>query len=438
MPAPHPRRRRCRRRLARELEQHNSLLLPRCAERQRRRYDAMFRSSSTSRRAIRRWRAPIRRRRGSARPAAAFTPSSTGAMLSPQRIRDDESTRSTVAARGARGWPKSPMRRAQFDGLAVRWSRARTPRRRRDARDGSSARTSRPTCAPSARFRSGSERCAGRLEVGRSADEKRDFEALNAAQRRARPRSSPIRRNARRRQLRQLARGSRRPRRLSFSPTRGRRRLGPGAAPPTHDALMARLAAAAHPGERRAPSSAASRGCSTITGRWVASRSLPYDSDGVVYQGRRPGRQDGWVRSRAPRFAIAHSSPAEEMETVCSPSTCRSGHRAITPVARPRRCSSACHGHHPDAAHGGRGTAQDVRSRHRRRPPCRGRHPGSGAGRRRTAAPDARELRCRTCAPNADRRCCGFRTRRSRAAAGVSSARRRSSRRCCISRRGGR
>ncbi len=180
-----------------------------------------------------------------------------------------------------------------------------------------------------------------RLEVrGEVLMKKRDFEALNAAQAARGDRIFANPRNAAAGSLRQLDPRITASRRLSFFAYGvGDADWGPGAAPPTHGALMLRLAAL------HVPVSAERAVVGGLAGlldyyRAMGARraSLPYDIDGVVYKVDDLAGQErlGFV-SRAPRFAIAHKFPAEEMETVVLAIDVQVGRTgAITPVARLR------------------------------------------------------------------------------------------------------
>jgi DNA ligase (NAD+) len=168
---------------------------------------------------------------------------------------------------------------------------------------------------------------------------KRDFEALNAAQaeRGEKPFANP--RNAAAGSLRQLDPRITASRPLTFFAYGvGSVEWGRGAEPPpTHDALMRRLAALHLPasGER-----------SVVHGlpgllayyRRIGERreSLPFAIDGVVYKVNDVAQQErlGYV-SRAPRFALAHKFPAEEMTTEVLAIDVQVGRTgALTPVAR--------------------------------------------------------------------------------------------------------
>ena len=107
--------------------------------------------------------------------------------------------------------------------------------------------------------------------------------------------------------------------------------------PATHSELMDRLAGWGFPlaGER-----AVVRGLPGLLGFYgrigAARASLPYDIDGVVYKVNRLADQEklGFV-SRAPRFAIAHKFPAQEMLTTVEAIEIQVGRTgALTPVAR--------------------------------------------------------------------------------------------------------
>jgi DNA ligase (NAD+) len=165
-----------------------------------------------------------------------------------------------------------------------------------------------------------------------------DFEALNASQatRGEKPFVNP--RNAAAGSLRQLDARITASRRLAFYAYGiGDVRWGPVARPATHEALLLLLAQLRLPvtGER-----AVVRGVTGLLGyyRRMGERRdrLPFEIDGVVYKLNDLALQErlGFV-SRAPRFAIAHKFPAEEMATEVVGIDVQVGRTgAITPVAR--------------------------------------------------------------------------------------------------------
>jgi DNA ligase (NAD+) len=178
-----------------------------------------------------------------------------------------------------------------------------------------------------------------RLEVrGEVLMKKRDFEALNAAQATRGEKTFANPRNAAAGSLRQLDPRITASRRLSFFAYGiGEADWGADAAPASHDALMRRLAALRIPvsAER-----AVVRGLAGLLDYYramgVRRAALPYDIDGVVYKVDDFAAQErlGFV-SRAPRFAIAHKFPAEEMATEVLAIDVQVGRTgAITPVAR--------------------------------------------------------------------------------------------------------
>jgi len=170
---------------------------------------------------------------------------------------------------------------------------------------------------------------------------KRDFEALNAAQAARGEKTFANPRNAAAGSLRQLDAKVTANRRLAFF-AYGVGRVDWGsraraAVPATHDALMSRLAALHLPvtSER-----AVVRGCRGLLEyyRDIGARrgTLPFEIDGVVYKVNDLAQQErlGFV-SRAPRFALAHKFPAEEMATEVLAIDVQVGRTgALTPVAR--------------------------------------------------------------------------------------------------------
>jgi len=167
---------------------------------------------------------------------------------------------------------------------------------------------------------------------------KRDFEALNAAQAAKGEKTFANPRNAAAGGLRQLDARITASRRLTFFAYGvGDMHWGRVAPPRTHDALMRLLAELRFPvtGER-----AVVRGLAGLLDYYrrmgVRRDALPFEIDGVVYKVNDLALQErlGFV-SRAPRFAIAHKFPAEEMATEVVGIDVQVGRTgAITPVAR--------------------------------------------------------------------------------------------------------
>jgi len=167
---------------------------------------------------------------------------------------------------------------------------------------------------------------------------KRDFEALNAAQAARGEKTFANPRNAAAGSLRQLDARITASRRLKFYAYGiGDVHWGPLAPPATHDALLRRLADLQFAVARER---AVVRGLAGLLAyyRDIGARraSLPYEIDGVVYKVNELAAQArlGFV-SRAPRFAVAHKFPAEEMATRVVAIDVQVGRTgAITPVAR--------------------------------------------------------------------------------------------------------
>jgi DNA ligase (NAD+) len=178
-----------------------------------------------------------------------------------------------------------------------------------------------------------------RLDVrGEVLMRKRDFEALNAAQGAKGAKTFVNPRNAAAGGLRQLDPRMTAARRLTFFAYGvGEVDWGGEALPATHDTLMSRLAALHFPVTKER---AVVRGLEGLLKyyRSIGERraSLPYEIDGVVYKVNDFAlqRRLGFV-SRAPRFALAHKFPAEELATEVLGIDVQVGRTgAVTPVAR--------------------------------------------------------------------------------------------------------
>ena len=147
---------------------------------------------------------------------------------------------------------------------------------------------------------------------------KKDFEALNAAQAARGERLFVNPRNAAAGGLRQLDPRATAARRLTFFAYGiGQVDWGTLEPPATHDALMYWLGELRFPVTRERAVVDGLQGLLDYYRRiGEARRSLPYEIDGVVYKVNDLALQAklGFV-SRAPRFALAHKFPAEEMTT---------------------------------------------------------------------------------------------------------------------------
>jgi len=165
-----------------------------------------------------------------------------------------------------------------------------------------------------------------------------DFAALNAAQAARGEKLFANPRNAAAGSLRQLDPRVTAGRRLTFFAYGvGDVEWGPVAAPATQQELLDRLAALHLPVPRDRSLVRGSDGLLDYYRAMAARRAaLPFDIDGVVYKVNRLLLQErlGFV-ARAPRFAIAHKFPAEEMPTEVLGIDVQVGRTgAITPVAR--------------------------------------------------------------------------------------------------------
>jgi DNA ligase (NAD+) len=167
---------------------------------------------------------------------------------------------------------------------------------------------------------------------------KRDFAALNAAQAAAGERLFVNPRNAAAGALRQLDSSITASRRLAFfSYGVGAVNWGRVKPPATHDALLTLLASLRLP---VASQRSTVRGLGGLLGYYRSigdkRNALPFQIDGVVYKVNPLAQQEslGFV-SRAPRFALAHKFPAEELPTEVIAINVQVGRTgALTPVAQ--------------------------------------------------------------------------------------------------------
>lgn len=178
-----------------------------------------------------------------------------------------------------------------------------------------------------------------RLEIrGEVVMLKRDFEKLNAAQAERGEKVFANPRNAAAGSLRQLDPRITATRRLTFfAYGLGEVAWGPQARPRTQSELLDWLVDLGFPVTRERRRASGIRGLLEYY-RGIAARRdrLPYMIDGVVYKVNDLDAQQrlGFV-SRAPRFAIAHKFPAEEMPTVVQDISVQVGRTGtLTPVAR--------------------------------------------------------------------------------------------------------
>jgi len=165
---------------------------------------------------------------------------------------------------------------------------------------------------------------------------KKDFEAMNERQREAGQKEFVNPRNAAAGSLRQLDSRITASRKLSFF-AYGVGALEGAEMPLSHSALLDWYRTLGLPVAKEAT---VVRGYDGLMGYYkqigAARPTMPYEIDGVVYKANRleDQRTLGFV-SRAPRFALAHKFPAEEVLTVVQAIEVQVGRTgAITPVAR--------------------------------------------------------------------------------------------------------
>ncbi|SPR96733.1 NAD-dependent DNA ligase LigA [Cupriavidus taiwanensis] len=167
---------------------------------------------------------------------------------------------------------------------------------------------------------------------------RRDFDKLNARQAEAGEKTFVNPRNAAAGSLRQLDPRITARRPLSFF-AYGLGELQGVERPPTHSAMLDGFAALGLPVCKDRAVVKGAQGLLDFY-RDIGKRrdDLPYDIDGVVYKVNALAEQErlGFV-SRAPRFALAHKFPAQEMTTIVEDIEVQVGRTgAITPVARLR------------------------------------------------------------------------------------------------------
>ncbi|SPC13874.1 NAD-dependent DNA ligase LigA [Cupriavidus taiwanensis] len=167
---------------------------------------------------------------------------------------------------------------------------------------------------------------------------RRDFDKLNTRQAEAGEKTFVNPRNAAAGSLRQLDPRITARRPLSFF-AYGLGELQGVERPPTHSAMLDGFAALGLPVCKDRAVVKGAQGLLDFY-RDIGKRrdGLPYDIDGVVYKVNALAEQErlGFV-SRAPRFALAHKFPAQEMTTVVEDIEVQVGRTgAITPVARLR------------------------------------------------------------------------------------------------------
>ncbi|HEX7272344.1 MAG TPA: NAD-dependent DNA ligase LigA [Casimicrobiaceae bacterium] len=167
---------------------------------------------------------------------------------------------------------------------------------------------------------------------------RRDFERLNAAQTAKGEKTFVNPRNAAAGALRQLDPKVTASRRLTFFAYGvGEVDWGLAKPPASQEALLERLESLRLPATKERMVVRGLKGLMSYYHAIAARRaSLPFDIDGVVYKVNDLSQQErlGFV-SRAPRFALAHKFPAEEMPTEVLAIEVQVGRTgALTPVAR--------------------------------------------------------------------------------------------------------